>query len=57
MTARPSPTVFVVDDYAPVRSSISRLLRVAGFAVAPFASAGEFLAQYDPQKVGFQHQP
>ncbi|HMH03323.1 MAG TPA: response regulator transcription factor [Candidatus Udaeobacter sp.] len=52
MTARPSPTVFVVDDYAPVRSSISRLLRVAGFAVAPFASAGEFLAQYDPQKGG-----
>ena len=57
MTARPSPTVFVVDDYAPVRSSISRLLRAAGFAVAPFASAREFLAQYDPQKVGFQHQP
>jgi FixJ family two-component response regulator len=52
MTARPSPTVFVVDDYAPVRSSISRLLRAAGFAVAPFASAEEFLAQYDPQKVG-----
>ena len=52
MTASPTPTVFVVDDYAPVRSSISRLLRAAGFAVAPFASAGEFLAQYDPQKVG-----
>ena len=52
MTARPGPTVFVVDDYAPVRSAISRLLRAAGFAVAPFASAEEFLAQYDPQKVG-----
>jgi FixJ family two-component response regulator len=52
MTARPSPTVFLVDDYAPVRSSISRLLRAAGFAVVPFASAQEFLAQYDPQKVG-----
>jgi FixJ family two-component response regulator len=52
MTARPSPTVFLVDDYAPVRSSISRLLRAAGFAVAPFASAEEFLEQYDPQKVG-----
>ena len=47
MTAPPSPTVFVVDDYAPVRSAISRLLRAAGFAVAAFASAERFLAQYD----------
>jgi FixJ family two-component response regulator len=47
-----SPTVFVVDDYAPVRSSISRLLRAAGFAVNAFASAQEFLAQYDPQVLG-----
>jgi FixJ family two-component response regulator len=51
MTA-PTSTVFVVDDYAPVRSSISRLLRASGFAVAAFASAEEFLAHYDPQKVG-----
>ena len=48
----PNPTVFVVDDYAPVRRSISRLLHTAGFAVAAFASAGEFLAQYDPQTLG-----
>ena len=47
-----SPTVFVVDDYAPLRSSISRLLRGAGFAVAAFASAEEFLAQYDSQTLG-----
>jgi FixJ family two-component response regulator len=51
MTA-PTPTVFVVDDYAPVRSSISRLLRGGGFAVVAFASAEEFLAQYDPLAVG-----
>jgi FixJ family two-component response regulator len=51
MTA-PAPTVFVVDDYAPVRSSISRLLRAAGFAVAAFASAKEFLARYDPGVCG-----
>src|ERR1700757_4855107 len=44
----PRPTVFVVDDYAPVRRSITRLLGAAGFAVAAFASAEEFLAQYDP---------
>jgi FixJ family two-component response regulator len=47
MSAR-SSTVFVVDDYAPVRRSILRLLRADGFAVAAFASAEEFLAQYDP---------
>jgi FixJ family two-component response regulator len=52
MTAPTTPTVFVVDDYAPVRSSISRLLRAAGFAVAGFASAGDFLAQYDPGVCG-----
>jgi FixJ family two-component response regulator len=46
------PTVFVVDDYAPVRRSISRLLHAAGFAVAAFASAEEFLAQYSPQTLG-----
>jgi FixJ family two-component response regulator len=46
------PTVLVVDDYAPGRRSISRLLRAAGFAVTAFASAEEFLAQYDPQTSG-----
>ena len=52
MTAPSSATVFVVDDYAPARSSISRLLRAAGFAVVAIASAEEFLAQYDPHKPG-----
>ncbi len=46
------PTVFVVDDYAPGRRSISRLLRTAGFAVTAFATAKEFLAQYDPETPG-----
>ncbi len=48
MTTPSNPTVFVVDDYAPVRRSIVRLLHAAGFAVTAFASAQEFLAQYDP---------
>lgn len=52
MSACSTPTVFVVDDYAPVRRSISRLLRAAGFVVAAFASAEEFLAQYDPHTLG-----
>jgi FixJ family two-component response regulator len=45
-------TVFVVDDYAPGRRSISRLLQAAGFAVTAFASAKEFLAQYDAEAPG-----
>src|SRR5262245_1812227 len=52
MTTRASPTVFVVDDYAPVRGAISRLLRAAGFAVAAFASAEEFLSRHDPHTAG-----
>src|SRR5262249_54239054 len=52
MSSAPGHTVFVVDDYAPGRRSISRLLRAAGLAVAAFASAKEFLAQYDPQTPG-----
>lgn len=36
-------TVFVVDDQAAIRVALSRLLGSAGFAVATFASAQEFL--------------
>ena len=52
MTAPHGRTVFVVDDYTPVRKAISRLLRAAGFVVVTFASAEEFLTQYDPQASG-----
>jgi FixJ family two-component response regulator len=52
MSSPLGPTVFVVDDYAPGRRSISRLLQAAGFAVTVFASAKEFLAQYDPETPG-----
>jgi len=37
--------VFVVDDNAPVRKSLSRLLTLAGYKVEEFASAHEFLAR------------
>lgn len=46
------PTVFVIDDYAPIRNAISRLLRADGFVVTAFASADAFLAQYDPEAWG-----
>jgi two-component system response regulator FixJ len=37
-------TVFVVDDDAPVRDSLTISLQIAGHAVESFASAGAFLA-------------
>ena len=52
LMSAPNPIVFIVDDYAPVRRSISRLLTAAGFAVAAFVSAEQFLAQYDPNVWG-----
>src|SRR6266581_7833349 len=52
MTTPPSPTVFIVDDYAPVRRAVSRLLRAADFAVVAFGSSQVFLAHYDPHTPG-----
>jgi len=38
------PTVYVVDDDAPLRRALHRLLRAAGFDVKTFESAEAFLA-------------
>jgi FixJ family two-component response regulator len=35
--------VFIVDDEAPVRRALGRLLRSAGYQIATFATAAEFL--------------
>ncbi len=40
-------TVFVVDDDAPVRKSVARLVRVLGFESRAFEGAESFLAAYD----------
>jgi len=37
--------IFVVDDDAPVRKALDRLLRVAGYRVRSFASAREVLTE------------
>jgi FixJ family two-component response regulator len=52
MTVPPSPSVFVVDDEAPVRRALARLLRANHFAVATFGSPKEFLDHYDPDAPG-----
>jgi FixJ family two-component response regulator len=39
------PIVFIIDDDASVRKSLSRLLRSAGYTTETFASAEEFLAR------------
>jgi FixJ family two-component response regulator len=41
-----SPTVFVVDDDAPVRKGLARLLKSAGYHAECFASADEFLSYW-----------
>jgi FixJ family two-component response regulator len=40
-----APMVFVVDDDASVRKSLTRVLAASGYAVEEFASAGDFLAR------------
>jgi len=49
---QPQPTVFVVDDEAPVRRAVSRLLHSTDIKVAVFSSPREFLAAYDPDAPG-----
>lgn len=41
------PVVFLVDDDADIRSSLSRALGLRGYRVEAFASAQEFLDAYD----------
>jgi FixJ family two-component response regulator len=38
------PCIAIVDDEAPVRVALGRMLRLADYAVASYASAEEFLA-------------
>jgi FixJ family two-component response regulator len=45
-------TVYLVDDDAAVRKSLSRLLRVKGYGVQAYSSPQEFLEQHDPLAPG-----
>ena len=42
------PTVFIVDDDAPLRESLRNLIRSVGLRVELFASAQEFLQSQQP---------
>jgi FixJ family two-component response regulator len=42
--ANADPLIAVMDDEAPVRTMLGRVLRLAGFHVAAFSSGEEFLA-------------
>ncbi len=46
------PTVFVIDDDEAVRTSLRLLLKSVGLPVETFASAQEFLDQYDEDRAG-----
>jgi FixJ family two-component response regulator len=46
------PTVFVVDDDEGVRSALALLLKSMGQPAATYASAADFLADYDAERPG-----
>lgn len=48
----PEPTVFIVDDDREVREAIELLMRSIGLAAESFASAQEYLDQFDPTRPG-----
>lgn len=55
MNAEPNvyqPTVYVVDDDAAVRDSLSWLIESAGLSVEAFGCAEDFLASYHPGRMG-----
>jgi two-component system response regulator FixJ len=47
-----APTVYVVDDDEAVRDSLALLFEAEGLAARAFASAGEFLEQFDSAQPG-----
>jgi len=47
-----TPLVHVVDDDAPLRTSLLRLLRAAGFEARGYGSAGDFLLHPLPDRPG-----
>lgn len=51
-TIESEPTVFVIDDDADLRESLGWLLESAGLRFRGYATAEEFLGDYDPDESG-----
>jgi len=49
---RDEPLIYVVDDDAAVRDSLTLLLRAVGLTGQAYSSAAEFLQNYDPEQHG-----
>ncbi len=47
-----SPCVYIVDDDASVRDSLTVLLELKGYRTQAYASADEFLKNYRPASAG-----
>jgi len=50
--SEPAPTLHFVDDDAPLRKALTRVLRLAGHDVREYASAGDFLLADDWRRHG-----
>jgi FixJ family two-component response regulator len=50
--SKSAPTVFIVDDDAPVRDALRLLLRTVGYVVEAFPSAHDFLNAYRDDRPG-----
>lgn len=47
-----TPTIFIVDDDAAIRDSLTLMLEQAGYLVELFTSAEDFLAYYQTERLG-----
>lgn len=52
MSEKTPQTIFIVDDDADIRTSLSRAMRLQGHNVETYSSGQEFLEAYDPNKQG-----
>lgn len=52
VSVQPPATVFVVDDDAPVRKSLTLILETAGHQVEAFSTAQDFLSAFDTARPG-----
>lgn len=51
MTTDASQLIYIVDDDADIRSSLLRAMRIRGFEAEGFATAAEFLENYDQTRI------